>query len=172
MPTPPTITNSPIIIGESNAISTWGKLRTALVNGQEKFSVGIYSLYIEDGFHPEESLFFKCSFWPVTEYDYTVSPPDIIAEYGGIINYIDVPGSGSVPDRTFMFLGGWGDSVAGTYYSQQMNLDYYDCTEFFTGRLINSIFTTTDEWWEAGNGQEENGTLGGYTTISGMTAFN
>lgn len=166
MASPPVIVPTAEIIGEGVFKSTWGKYRTTLIVGEENFSVGDNSLQIEKGFHPSECLFLRCWYWPEKFYDYSVSPPDLIGEGGGIINYRELP-----PFAEYrIYLGGWSDSFPGAFAGAQDNLDYYDCTNFLTGRVINGSLTTTDDWW-SGTGQFESGTFSGYTTISDMTSF-
>jgi hypothetical protein len=194
MPTPPTIFDANCVtVGESpysgnSEISTWGKTRCAAIidpspgTGSFGYSVGSNSLIIDEGFHPDDSYFFRVERWPYT-YTWTDPfPTSHTAHAGPHLGFSDI---GS-PADSYLSIGGYNvpDSTNGdgpNYYRPYDNLlDENDCANFWEGRLVNATYTTDADFCnsdrstnlsEYGTNIGAIGGFGGYSSVSDMTAF-
>lgn len=191
MPTPPTIfdSNRSLIGGniygatDAAASTTWGKLRcTAIIApdigiGDKGYSIGTNSLIIDEGYHPDESYFFR-SGWPYT-YIWNDGTLDQTAYAGPYLGFSDF-----APSDSYLCIGGYNvpDTTGfngGTFRPYDNSLDEYDCANFWEGRVVNGIFTTDADFCNSdrATNPSEYGTnigpvgFGGYTSVSDMTAF-
>jgi len=196
MPTQPSIVDANCyIVGEEpysgagiGDISTWAKTRCAAIVdpapgiGQFGYSVGSNSLIIDEGFHPDESYFFRVREWPYQDTWQDGSSNTITGHYGPHLGFTDV---GS-PAVSYISIGGYDvpDSGSPAYavgYTPYDNfLDENDCANFWEGRLVNATYTTDADFCNSdratnltNNGQNIGtiGGFGGYSSISNMTAF-
>ena len=192
MPTPPTIFDSNrVIIGTSPYalgdfyFSTWGKTRCAAIIapdigiGDKGYSIGTNSLIIDEGYHPDESYFFRAA-WPYT-YIWNDGTNNQTGYAGPYLGFSDFSGSGG---DSYISIGGYNvpDTTGGgpgSYRPYDNPLDENDCANFWEGRLVNATYTTDADFCNSDRGTNlsEYGTnLGavsftGYTSISDMTAF-
>jgi len=166
-------------------ISTWAKTRCAAIidpspgTGSFGYSVGSNSLIIDEGFHPDESYFFRVREWPYQDTWQDGSSNTITGYYGPHLGF-------SSPAVSYISIGGYdvGDSGSPAYavgYTPYDNfLDENDCANFWEGRLVNATYTTDADFCTSdrtanpsSNGQDIGtiGGFGGYSSISDMTAF-
>lgn len=196
MPTQPSIVDANCyIVGDEpysgagiGDISTWAKTRSAAIinpspgTGSFGYSRGDNSLIIDEGFHPDDCYLFRVYEWPYS-YQWTDGSSNTVTGHAGPhLGFTDV---GS-PAVSYISIGGYdvADSSVPPYavgYTPYENLlDENDCANFWEGRLVNLTYTTDADFCTAdrtanpnSNGQNIGtiGGFGGYTSISGMTAF-
>lgn len=166
MPTPPTLSSTDFVIGNSvagmSAISTWGKTRCAVINGAasalDQFNAGYNSLIIEEGFYPDECHLIRVSEWPY-KLQYTIDGTTYYGAAGPYCGYeyypADTTPDPDVPQKSLISLGGYNviDPVyflpTVSFTSLENHLDENDCANFYVGRTINGTYTTDSDFCDS-----------------------
>ena len=195
MPSPPVIfdTNR-LLVGDSPygdpddlRITTWGKTRCAAIIdpapylGNFGYSVGDNSLIIDEGFHPDECYLFRVDRWPYMAQWTDGSSNTIDGYYGPHLGFTD----GGIPLDSWISIGGFNvpddtNTNAVGYTPYDNFLDENDCANFWEGRLVNTAYTTNNDFCNSDRATNPNvngqalgaiGGFGSYSSISDMTQF-
>ena len=146
-----------VLIGSSDANSTWGRCRTPIFSTYFGLRLATHNLEATNGWASEANTFFRCAQW-VTSVSWIDSGGIPQSGYNGPLAF---PGS-PFPASTAFYIGGYNTDPAETYAPNY--LDDVEIQETWVGRDVVIDATTYTMDYDA-----LNGVTGSFQTITSST---